>query len=121
MCWYCYWGLPKPVAEIYKKALEALDGDSNPLEFGPSHIVWSDYNMQDGNIKFCIDECDNNRKAYHQSDKDIAVVRQSLVELLQVPEEVRNCEPFDDTTDLTDYENHPENYPPPQGIEMVKI
>lgn len=46
ICWYCHWGWAKPVADIYEKAVDLLDGDSSPLEFGPAHVVWSDENFE---------------------------------------------------------------------------
>ena len=40
MCWWCHWGWPKPIHDIYDKALAALDGDESPLLYGPAHVVW---------------------------------------------------------------------------------
>src|SRR3990170_4665508 len=37
ICWYCYWGWPKPVAEIYQSALRELAGDESPLHYGMGH------------------------------------------------------------------------------------
>ena len=34
-CWYCHWGWPEPVAQIYLAAVAALGGDAAPL------AVWS--------------------------------------------------------------------------------
>jgi hypothetical protein len=45
ICWFCYWGWPKPVADIYLKALAKLDGYDSPLHFGPAHIIWDDENF----------------------------------------------------------------------------
>lgn len=48
------------------------------------------------------------------TDEDKRIVRESLVKLLAVPENIRCCEP-------DDYDGeHPENFPPPSGMVMVK-
>lgn len=111
-CWYCHWGWAKPVADIYQKHLAELDGDDSVLSFGPSHIVWSDENFDDGSVEFCLNEIATNRGFYDAySDDEISVVRRSLEELLTIPESVRCCEP-------ADYDDeHPENYPP--TVEVV--
>ena len=64
ICWWCHWGWPKAVAEIYRRAQKDIDAllDGWPkaendwtypgwpscgetaLEFGPGHVVWSDEN-----------------------------------------------------------------------------
>lgn len=111
ICWYCYWGVAKPVADIYSRAAVKL-GYTDPLEFGPSHVVWSDENFDDDSIQFCIRECDT---AGHYNADEIDVVRQSLVELLKIPKSIRECCP-------EEYDGcHPENYPPPDVVDMVKI
>lgn len=112
ICWYCYWGWAKPVAEIYKRALEDLGGNDSPLCSGPGHIVWSDENF-DG-AEWCLEHFDDYRTGYH-SDDELAIVRRSLKELAKLPLSVRCVEP-------EDYDDeHPELFPPPDGIEMVRI
>lgn len=110
ICWSCYWGWPKPVADIYTKALEQLDGYDSPLEFGPGHVVWSDENFD--SAEWCLEHFEDYKGDY--SDEELAIVRWSLEELAKLPLEVRCIEP-------DDYDGeHPELFPPPQGMEMEK-
>jgi hypothetical protein len=114
ICWYCYWGWARPVKEIYERAVEEL-GDS-VVDYGPGHIVFADENFENHNIEFCLNECDANRDSYRDrmSDAEIDRLRAYLVELRQVPEEVRCCAPEEYWKDA----DHPERYPP--TIEVVK-
>lgn len=114
ICYYCFWGWPKAVSEVYQAALAALDGYEDPLLFGPSHIVWSDENFDDSCIKFCLDQLTNHKETYdHYSDHELGVVHESLVKLSEIPESIRTYCP-------EDYDDeHPENFPP--TIEMVKF
>jgi len=138
ICWYCHWGWPKPVREIYDRAESEIDailddlwlageGDGlspeylsairtaecgeHALKFGPAHVVWEDENW--GCARSCMKDCG----APGFSDWPPAildVVRRSLRELMALPAEVRNVEP-------KDYDGeHPENFPPPAGMEMVR-
>lgn len=111
ICWYCYWGWPKPVADIYLKALARLDGYESPLHFGPAHIVWDDENF--GSAQRCLDNFEKYTGYFMKEEMDI--VRESLVELAALPESVYDVEP-DDYDD-----EHPELYPPAKGIVMVKV
>ena len=109
-CWYCHWGWAKPVVAIYREAVRRLDGDDSPLDFGPSHIVWSDENFEDRHIKSCLKYCD---KESDYSEDTIAIIRWSLEELLKIPEEERCIEP-------EDYDGiHPELYPPSVEVERI--
>jgi hypothetical protein len=108
ICWYCSWGWPKVTADIYEKYYK-LVGDT-AMDYGPGHIVWSDENFETDNIQWCIDNAQKYRR--DMDDKTLALVVESLKELLAIPEEIRCCEP-------KDYDEwHPENYPPPAHIEM---
>ena len=110
LCWYCYWGWPRPVADIYRNAMGKLDGDDSPLLYGPSHVVWADENFH--SAEWCLEHFDEYKEDY--SDDDLAIVKQSLEELAALPIEVRCVEP-------EDYDDeHPELYPPPDEIEMIK-
>ncbi len=114
ICWYSYWGLPKPVADLYRE-YEAKLGETL-LYYGPGHIVWADYNFKDEHIRWCLDALD--RDEYWPYDEvaetDKRLVRESLERLLAVPEAIRCPEP-------DDYDEwNPENYPPPAGLELVK-
>lgn len=111
MCWYCYWGLPKPVHEIYQRGLE--DVGESAMNYGPAHVVWADFNLDNGSIQACIEDCE--QRLYGDFDATtFERVKQSLVELLAVPEEIR-C-PMPDNHDP----NQPELFPPPAGLELVK-
>ena len=110
-CWYCHWGWAKPVADIYKEACKRLGGATNPLHFGPSHIVWEDENFADSHVQFCLDNFDKLADNLTAHEKE--VVYWSLSALLEIPENQRDIWPDD-----YDGEN-PENYPP--TCEVVKI
>lgn len=113
ICWYCWWGWPKQTVEIYRDAIRKLGGFPDALEYGPSHVVWSDENFGDGTLDRCIRDCDERNYCERLSDSDLMIVRESLVRLRAIPEEIRDCEP-------ADYDDeHPENFPPPAGIECI--
>lgn len=111
ICWYCHWGWAKPVADIYTAAVEKLGGDSDPLHFGPSHIVWDDENFH--SAEWCLEHFSDTASVY--TDEALAVVRWSLEELAKLPLPVRCVEP-------EDYDDeHPEQFPPSAGVEMVEM
>ncbi len=129
ICWYCCWGWPQAVADVYREALAELDGDDHALQFGPGHIVWSDENFEDDHIRWCLSLYDPAAFAGIYPDTtfeamyrdrcvaaDLDIVRRSLERLLEVPESVRCCEP----AAYRDDDEHPERYPPPAGLEMTK-
>lgn len=110
-CWYCHWGWSKPVAEIYLEALKKLHGDMMPLHYGPAHIVWEDENFD--SAEWCIKNFDKYGTNLNLYEKQ--VVKESLEKLAALPLDIRCVEP-------NDYdEEHPELFPPPDGIEMVKV
>lgn len=115
ICWHCHWGLPKPVADIFRKAVARLGGDGHALYYGPAHIVWDDENFEDRSVNWCLDQARNHRQDYPwRTDEECAIAAWSLERLLEIPEEIR-CAP-------EDYDGeHPENYPPPAGMEMVRV
>lgn len=109
VCWYCHWGWSKPVADIYHKAVHEL-GYADPMEFGIGHVVWSDENFSNETLAWVLKQNDSGR----YPDRENAIVRRSLEDLLKIPESVRDCEP-------SEYDGrHPENFPPPIGIEMAR-
>lgn len=111
ICWYCHWGWPKPVADIFLDAKAELGGNDYPLLYGPAHVVWADENWDCA--QGCLDEFERWRG--DNSDEDLAIVRRSLEQLAALPADVWDVEPGD-------YDGkHPENYPPPVGVEMVRI
>jgi hypothetical protein len=112
-CWSCFWGWPEPVARIYTSAVEALDGDTAPLDYGPGHIVWGDENFD--LAEACLQECDTAAAVGDESPAQLAIVRQSLRDLAALPLAVRDVVP-------STYDGeHPEQYPPPDGVIMVKV
>lgn len=108
ICWYCYWGWAKPVADIYDKALALLGGNESPLHYGPAHIVWDDENWD--SVEWCLKHFDEYADDLTEHEKH--VVRWSLEELAKIPMNTRCVEP-------DDYDGeHPENYPP--SVETVR-
>ena len=101
-CYWCYWGWPKPIQDIYDKAVADLGGWEDPLEFGPAHILWSDENWDC--VQWCLDHFSDNPSDY--SDDQLAIVRRSLIELLAVPDEYK-VEPADFNG------QNPAAFPPP--------
>ena len=73
------------IKEIYECALVRLGGRSDPLLFGPGHIVWGDNNFDCA--EWCLENFDDYRGLY--SDDDLAIVRESLEELCKIPIDVR--------------------------------
>jgi hypothetical protein len=135
MCWYCRWGWPKAVADIYLRAERDIDAmipepgpendwtdwDGEPscgesaLKYGPTHCVWEDENFG-GDFEFELKECDSPMYA-NWLPGAMDVVRRSVRELLALPESVRM--PRQDY-----FEEHPDgrtadDFPPPPEIEMV--
>lgn len=113
MCWYCYWGWAEQVTDIYDKALDALDGDTIPLNYGPGHIVWEDSNFETERIQWCLD----NFELYtHEeyTEEQWEIVRQSLKDLLLIPENIRCCTTDDGTG------NNVNLFPPTIPIRIPK-
>lgn len=110
ICWYCHWGWPKKVMDIYQDALKKLDGDESPLHYGPSHIVWADENFD--SAEWCLEHFEDNESRF--SEEDLKIVRESLGKLAKMPLKERCVEPED-----YDDEN-PSLYPPPEGVEMTR-
>jgi len=105
-CWYCHWGWSRPVVEIYRRH-EDVAGEQ-AMQFGPAHIVWSDENFDRNSVQWCLDHFDRHRSD-HNGD-ELAAVRQSLVDLLALTDDVRDPCP-------SSYEGErPELFPP--AIEM---
>jgi len=75
----------KQVQAIYDVALDRLNGNSDVLAFGPSHIVWEDGNMDHCSVQWCIDNFDKYSNRLSSNEKTI--VRWSLEALLKLPEE----------------------------------
>jgi len=110
ICWYCYWGWAKPVADIYDKALADLDGYENPLHYGPSHVVWEDENFD--LAEWCLENFHKYREDFVEAD--LKIVKRSLEQLAELPLNIRCVRPEDYD------EEHPAMFPPSQNVEMVK-
>lgn len=120
VCYWCFWGWPKEVAEIYNEALVELQkiGDEygeQDLEYGPAHIVWCEENWEDDSVRFCIEACDDTGTYNDVQPAVLAIIRASLVKLLGVPIEMRT-EPDGYLAD----DDHPEKYPPPSQWQMMQ-
>lgn len=115
-CYWCYWGWPKPIKDIYDKALIKLDGDTTPLDFGPAHTIWSNENWDSETVQWCLDE-DTYKEAWDDlTDIESAVVRESLELLLALSDDYKSePEGYDD-----DDEN-PQKFPPPEYWKCVKL
>lgn len=122
ICWWCYWGWPKAIADIYDRAeadidalLPTLGPENNwtewageptcgesALKFGPTHCVWEDENF--GNVDWELEHCNSPEFAdWHPGAMEI--VKRSLLELKALPDEVRSSPP--------DYDGeNPANFPP---------
>ncbi len=116
VCWYCYWGWPKPVADIYLEARKVV-GEA-ALKYGPGHIVWGDENFNWESVEWCLEHFDDPR---YQNSEDWSaevkeVVRSSLKKLLELPDDILDPEPedYDDNSD-------PGDFPPPPNLEMVRV
>ena len=104
MCYWCHWGWPKPIRDIYDGCVNQLCGNESPLLHGPSHIVWADENWD--SAQWCLDHFNKYKGDY--TDDKLRVVRESLERLIAVPDEYKQ-EPigFDDDSD-------PADFPPPE-------
>lgn len=108
-CWWCHWGWPKLIADIYDDCVMKLGGDEGPLHWGPAHIVWEDENWEAA--QWCLDHFDEYRRDY--SDATLAIVRESLDRLVALPDKWKR-EPIG----YGDDSNAPD-YPPPDDWIMV--
>ena len=80
-CYWCHWGWPKPIREIYEDCLAKLGGNRNPLHFGPAHLVWEDENWD--LAQWCLDHFDEFK--FDLTECELVIVRESLVRLIAVP------------------------------------
>jgi len=131
ICWYCHWGWPKPIADIYDRAFRDLNGGVfehgiepraySALNYGPAHCTWADENFDRELVQSELDGLDEwaeqHNKDYEWRAKftpdELAIVRRSLKELLALPDEILSIEP-------ADYDGQePDRFPPPDGMEMV--
>lgn len=111
MCWYCHWGWPKRVSDIYDEAIQKLGGYDLPLICGPGHVVWGDQNWS--SAEWCLEEFE--KYARDLTAEQAAIVRWSLEELVKIPLAERDPAP-----DCDEAHDSPEKYPPADGVELVK-
>lgn len=79
--------------ETYAR-IERFCDDWPRAAFGPAHIVLSDANVLDENIRFCLAEMDKPEWTephgeFEHSRDELAATRQFLESLLAIPEENR--------------------------------
>ena len=110
-CWYCYWGWPSQVAEIYDRWLDVAG--ERAMQYGPAHIVWSEENFEREHVQWCLDHFQE-YTGYH-AEEELAAVRRSLEELLALPDDVLSPEP-----DAYDGED-PEAFHPPNDLVMRHV
>jgi hypothetical protein len=134
ICWYCHWGWPAVVREIHDRYAAMCIHGADGLHYGPSHVVWDDENFTDHTIIGCIEGAAEHHQEFIGTDTDFGALAgrgeseefwnpvqdflmavMSLLELLQVPEAIRCCEPED--YDL----ERPENYPPPPNLDCQRV
>lgn len=109
-CYWCYWGWPKPILDIYRDCLAKLGGNENPLHWGPAHVVWEDENWD--SAQWCLDHF-NDYADPDLTEYEKAIVRESLERLLAVPDEYKHPpEGFDAGKD--EDEDDPADFPPPE-------
>ena len=72
---------------IYDEAAKRLDGDTEPLDYGPAHIVWDDDNYD--SAEYCLQTFDEMQ--YKYTPEQLAVVRWSLQELAKIPIGIREA------------------------------
>jgi hypothetical protein len=118
-CYWCYWGWPKPIRDIYDDCVEKLGGDYLALEYGPAHVVWGDENWEAA--QRCLDHLDEYAAFQEQlgngcSKRRLEVARESLIRLLEVPSEMRTTP----AAFLEDKSNNPADHPPPEHWECEK-
>lgn len=108
MCWYCTYGWPESVADIYDKYAPIAGA---AMHWGPSHVVWEDENFGDDNVKWCLAECKLRKPEDLDrfSEAELASVQASLEEMLAIPESVRHPAPEDEET------------PPPPGLRLRHV
>ena len=114
MCWYCYYGWPKPIADIYDKYLP-LAGHS-VMHYGPAHIVWEDENFAREHVQWCLDHFEEYRHP-DGTDTEHEALRSSLREMLALPDSVLEA---GEAYMSADGDARIEDYPPPTGMEMIR-
>jgi hypothetical protein len=111
MCWFCYWGWPQPVADIFNEAKRQLGGNDSPLLWGPAHIVWEDENFD--SAEWCLETWEGNVPFSKYEEFELDVVRESLEKLVLVPKKYRKLP--------GEWEDDVVNSPPPADWVMEHV
>lgn len=115
ICYYCYWGWPKPFLDIYQKYVTLIDdlGESgyDAMHWGVGHVIWEDENFELANTS--EEEANSWWEKYGDGKSRAAhdLVMQSLKELASLPGKL-----FSVPADYEADDEHPENYPPPAEL-----
>ena len=84
------------------------------MHFGAAHIVWEDENFEREHVQWCIDHLEPKDHMPSWTYDAHEAVRQSLLELLALPDEL--LDPYPDSYEWGD--SNPADFPP--GIEMER-
>ena len=106
MCYWCHWGWPKPIRDIYDGCVARV-GES-PLLYGPAHIVWADENWE--SAQWCLDHFNEYKRDY--TEDELKIVRESLEKLLVTPDEYKT-----EPGGYNECKHDPANFPPPRHWE----
>ena len=101
------------MADIYDRAerdLIIIGSSAMALHYGPGHVVWEDENFD--SAEWCLENFEKYKG--DKSEDELEIVKRSLEELAAIPLDFRCVEPEDYD------EEHPENFPPEDGIEMIR-
>jgi hypothetical protein len=77
------------VEKVYQGLLADFEGDWIKVVSGPGHIVFSDENLEDGYIDFCLEACNDTELYDNYTAKELEMYRKRLLDLKAVPEEIR--------------------------------
>ena len=95
---------------IYHKYVEVA-GES-AMHYGAAHIVWDDENFGREHVQWCLDHFEE-YKHKEATTAENEAVKQSLLDLLALPDEV--LYPWPDDYD----DEHPERFPP--RVPMARV
>jgi hypothetical protein len=84
ICWFCRYGWPKPVADIYDKYIKVAG--ETAMHYSGAHSVWEDENFERHHVQWCLDHWGEYRSESVNDVQD-AAVKQSLLELLALPDD----------------------------------
>ena len=102
--------------DVYQEFAGPNGRDEDVLDYGPGYSVWSNENFDTESINHCIEWALAHPTTWKDrlTNNGYWIAIKSLRKLLEVPEEIRCCEP-----DNYDGEN-PALFPPPAGFVMIR-